>query len=358
LKRDNSEISEILDSIEMESWLDDEGLSYKKVRGSSGRQLNVKECPCCGNSNYKVYMNADSGLGNCFVCEQKMNKWSFIKAYLGKGNKETVEHIKTVALSQGWRPPKRLTAAVELSNDELKLPESIALPHGGRNLKYIENRGISSAITTYFNLRFSHRGKFDYLNDDGRPLTQDYSNRIIIPIFDLQGVLISFQGRDITGTAERKYLFPPGFSSTGTHLYNGQNAIGASRIVLGEGVFDVAALKIGLDEEVSLRDIVPVGTFGKHLSHGDEDSQVAKLMYLKDHGLKEVTFMWDGEPAAIEAAIEAGLRLHSMGFRVRIAILPKGKDPNEISSIELRRCFYEARVLNTSMAVRLRLENR
>lgn len=357
MKRDN-ELGEALDVIDMESWLDQEGLRYKTVRGSSGRQANIKECPCCGNDKFKVYMGLETGFGNCFVCEQTFNKWSFIKAYLGKGSREAFEHIKTVARNQGWRPPKRNTAAVELSADDLMLPQSIALPHGGRNLKYLENRGITSDITKYFNMRFSHRGKFDYLDDSGRPVSQDYANRIIIPIFDLAGQLISFQGRDITGTAERKYLFPPGFSSTGTHLYNGQNAIGAKRIVLGEGVFDVAALKIGLDEDVALRDVVPIGTFGKHLSHGDDGSQIAKLMLLKEHGLEEITIMWDGESAAIDAAIQTALRLHGMGFVARVVILPEGRDPNEVTASVLRQCFYEARVLNPTSAAKLRLRKR
>ncbi|UUZ75563.1 hypothetical protein LP414_27995 [Polaromonas sp. P1(28)-13] len=311
----NDELQEILETIDMESWLDQEGVRYKIVRGSSGRQANLKECPCCGNDKFKVYIGLDTGLGNCFVCEEKYNKWKFIKSYLGTNNKSAIEHIKTVAREQGWRPPKRQSMAVELSSADLSLPASIPMPHNGRNLKYLDNRGITGSIASYFDLRFSHRGKFDYLDDDGHPVTQDYSNRIIIPVFDLAGQLVSFQGRDITDTADKKYLFPPGFASTGTHLYNGHNARGARRICIGEGVFDVAAIKIALDEEMALRDIVPIGTFGKHLSQGDEDSQLAKLMLLKTQGLEEVTFLWDGEPAAIDAAIESALMLHKVGLR-------------------------------------------
>jgi DNA primase len=101
-------------------------------------------------------------------------------------------------------------------------------------------------------------------------LSKHYNRRVLIPIYDLDGKLVSFQGRDITGTAEKKYLFPPGYArATGEHLYNGHNVIGRpSDVVVGEGAFDVIAIKVAFDADPTLRDVVPVGTFGKHLSHG------------------------------------------------------------------------------------------
>lgn len=360
MRHDNTALQESLATIDIEAWMDREGVRYKKARGASGLQLNVKECPACGNSNWKVYINADTGLGNCFHgdCETKFNKWSFIKAFLGGDNRGTVAHVKAVASEQGWRPPRRKTAEVQLTRGDLKLPDSIQLPFNGRNLKYLDNRGITGDVSAYFDLRFSHRGTFDYLDDEGRPLSQDYSNRIIIPVFDLAGGLVSFQGRDITGTAEKKYLFPPGFASTGSHLYNGHNAIGVEHVVVGEGAFDVAATKIALDQDMQLRDIVPIGTFGKHLSVGDDDSQLAKFMELKARGLKQVTFMWDGEERAVDDAIDAALVLHRMGLVARVAMLPLDKDPNEVPPAVVREAFYKARVVNAATATRMKLRKK
>jgi DNA primase len=353
---ENTELQEALETIDLESWLDAEGVRYRPTRGKSGPQFNVKECPVCGNSKYKVFLNQESGLGNCFHgdCEAKFNKWRFIHATLGGTARATIEHIKHFARTQGWRP-KRVKAAAT-STGALTLPESIPLPYNGRNLKYLENRGITADIAQYFELRFSHHGKFPYLDGSGEPVEQDYANRIIIPVFDLEGQLVSFQGRDITGTADRKYLFPPGFASTGSVLFNGHNAHGAEHIVLNEGVFDVAAAKIALDGDMTLRDIVPVGTFGKHLSHGTADSQLARLLQLKEEGLGMITIMWDGEARAILDAVETGMLLRSAGFMVRIAILPDGKDPNEVAPDVVRRAFYHSTPLTPASAVRLKLE--
>ena len=338
-----NELEEALDMIDMESWLDREGIDYKVTRGSRGTQLNVKECPCCGTAKWKVYLNADTGLGNCFSgdCEAKFNKWKFIKAHLGSVNtKEVVEHVKTVAQEQGWMPRVRNTAPVR-STAELSLPDSLELPVGGRNLKYLDNRGIHAELAKYFRLRFCQVGQF--------------ASRIIIPIFDLDGTLVSFQGRDITGTAERKYLFPSGFASTGSYLYNGQNAVGAARIVIGEGAFDVMAIKAAFDDEVALREIVPVGSFGKHLSEGTASSQLAKLVALKESGLREVTFMWDGEKKATMDAVKAALEVRKLGLIVRIAFLPRDKDPNEVAPNVVREAFWKAEAVTPANAARIKM---
>jgi DNA primase len=352
----DEELQEAIDAIDIESWLDAEGVRYRHTRGARGAQLNVKECPCCGSSSYKVYLNAETGLGNCFHgdCETKFNKWKFISAQLGLAARDTIEHIKSYAREQGWRPPRKRAIAVN-NRGELVLPESIPMPHGGRNLKYLDNRNISGDIAAYFELRYSHRGHFDYLNEEGHPMRQDYASRIIIPIYDLEGELVSFQGRDITGSADKKYLFPPGFSSTGSHLYNGYNAIGVEHVVIGEGVFDVAGIKVAFDQEVTLRDTVPIGSFGKHLSHGDADSQLTKLTLLKEKGLKIVTFMWDGERQAIRDAVKAAQMVASIGISARVALLPKGKDPNEAAPEEVRNAFWKATPINNASATKLLL---
>jgi len=351
------DLQEAIETLDMESWLDREGYEYRLQHGSSGLQINVKECPCCGSSKWKVFLNAASGLGNCFAgdCGEKFNKWKFIRSALpNASNRDVVEHIKAVASEQGWRPAKRVSVAVN-HNTELRLPASVPLPYKGRNLHYLEKRNISSDIARYFNLRFCASGGFDY-ESQGRRMRQDYSNRIIIPIYDLEGDLVSFQGRDITGTAERKYLFPPGFASTGSVLYNGQNAIGAKRIVLGEGVFDVAAIKIALDEEMAVRDVVPVGTFGKHLSAEGETNQLSKLLQLRELGLEQVTFMWDGELNALSDALKAALIVRRYGLQVRLAVLPPDKDPNEVPAAVVRDAFWKAFVVTPESAIRFAIQ--
>lgn len=356
-KETDTEISEMLDAIDVETLLDAEGIRYKRTHGSSGAQVNIKECPFCGNEKWKLYANAETGLGKCFVCEEGVNKWKLLKANNPSlSNRDLVELVKRMASEMGWRARRRKAVAVNTESNELKLPASFPIPIKGRNLAYLENRNITVEIAKYFSMRFSMDGEFVYRNEAGRKCIQSYAKRIIIPVFDLQGELVSFQGRDITGTAEKKYLFPPGFSSTGKHLYNGQNAMGVEHIVIGEGVFDVAAIKIAMDGDIHTRDIVPVGSFGKHLSYGEEDSQMAKLTQLKAGGLKTITFMWDGESKAICDAVEAALMCRRQGFIARVAILPKDKDPNEVAPEVVRQAFWKAITIDPITAAQLKLK--
>lgn len=354
------DLKELLDTIDMEAWFDAEGIDYRIGRGHNGTQLNVRECPACGSSSWKVYINADSGLGNCFAgdCGVKtFNKFSFMREYIDAANThEVINYVKTVAREiGGWRAKKITPVEVELS--ELVLPESIPLPHKGKYLNYLAHRGIPPELAQFFHLRYSHTGYFEYQLCDG-PRRQDYSRRVIIPIFDLDGHLASFQGRDITGEAERKYLFPPGYASTGKLLYNAQSVRGAEQLVINEGAFDVIATKLALDEDMALRDIGVVGTFGKHLSSGDPngDDQLAMFIRLKNEGLEEVVIMWDSEIAALKDAAGAAKLLTGVGLSVRIALLPAGKDPNEVPAQAVRDAFYQALPATRSNITRMLLK--
>lgn len=353
------ELGEILDRVDIEYWLNRECVEYKVTRGSHGMQLNLKECPACGNSNWKVYINQETGLGNCFHgdCEAKFSKWSFVRASLGDRvtNKDVVEHLKAVASEQGWQPKRRETLA-RPNNGSLKLPGSHELPIKGANLKYLDQRGIDIETAKAFELRYCHDGMFIYFDADGQKRRQLYNGRIIIPVRDLNGRLVSYQGRDITGTAEKKYLFPPGFASTGAYLYNGNNAYGYTDVVMGEGAFDVMAIYQAFKGDDVLCNVAAIGSFGKHLSHGDEDSQFAQLMKLQEAGLSKLTIMWDGEAVAIRDAIEAGLMIKRCGIEVRLAILPAGKDPNEVPPEVVREVYREALILNDTNAITLKLK--
>jgi DNA primase len=342
------ELGEILDNLDMEDYLSWVGVDYKRTHGHSGAQLNLKECPRCHGSSWKVYLNAETGLGNCFhgscAGEPGFNKFTFIKHLGGFTGAETVKHIEQYARESGWRPKRIVPVATD--NGDIELPKSIELPKDGKNAKYLIDRGITPEITQYFGLRLCIKGWYKYTKDSTDTF-QAYHNRIIIPIYDLDGTLVNFQGRDITGTSDRRYQFPPGLAGTGHFLYNGQNAWGAQRIVLNEGAFDVMATKMALDEDVELRSIVPVGTFGKHLSDGD-DGQVARLMKLKRAGLSRITFMWDCD--ALSEAAKTAVALSALGFMCDIAVLP-GKDPNELPASEVRRALLMAEKVRNSFDV-------
>lgn len=352
-----SKIKELFERIAIEEYFDHMGVDYKVTHGSSGVQLNVKECPSCGNSKWKVFINAEKGLGNCFRCDENFGPYKLLNLVSGAPSKFAAErHAEDVIKEMGFRArAKRKIVSKPVREDtDVVLPASVALPYNGQNAVYLEERDIDAEHAKYFGLRYCENGVFAYKRD-GRVAFQDYKNRIIIPVYNMDGELVTFQGRDITGNAERKYLFPAGLAGTGKFLLNGHNAIGKEKVAMGEGFFDVAAIHRAFEADPSLADVGVIGSFGKHLSGGSKTDvdQLSALRKMRDAGLKEVTIMWDGEKQALKAAAtKAAPMLVGIGLKVKIAILPKGCDPAEITGDSVRFsyknavCYSKSKVLS------------
>ncbi|MCP6440493.1 DNA primase, partial [Klebsiella pneumoniae] len=50
-----SDLKELLSELDFEQWLDMEGIIYRRGGVSArGREVNIKECPVCGSTNWKV----------------------------------------------------------------------------------------------------------------------------------------------------------------------------------------------------------------------------------------------------------------------------------------------------------------
>lgn len=350
---DRAELSAALERIDVEQYLDRSGWDFNHSYGTRGLQLNLNECPACGEGGRKTYINAETGLGNCFhgSCNFKFNKFKLIQKVSGLGGADLDTHISAIASEQGWMPKKQRAV---IKQGVLKLPSKLRpIPENGRHLRYLADRGITEDSALYFQLTYCHGGWWSYTLDDEEKWIS-YDKRIIIPIADLQGEMVSFQGRDVTGTKMPKYLFPKGFAVAGSHLYNAQNfAEGmTAHLIVGEGAFDVFAIHQALLGHSSCSSMLPIGTFGMHLS-GGPDGQLAKFMSLKERGAKIVTMMWDGERKAMAAAVKAGLQLSELGFKVQIAQLPDGKDPNEVSPEVVRQAIFKATFLTRLSAVKL-----
>jgi len=351
-----SDIKELLTELDFEQWLDTEGIIYRRGGVSArGREINIKECPVCGSSGWKVYFNLTNNVGKCFAGDHpeeiQFNKLVFLKHYSGKSRRAFEEYVNNALLEQGWAPKReevKLASAVELEGP-VSLPRHYELPIEGQLPTYLVERNVTPELAKYFDLRYCVEGKHAYVdvyNDQVRG--QDFGMRILIPIYDLDGVMKTFQGRDVTGTAERRYLFPMTLPASGKFLYNGHNAVGKQTVVVSEGAFDVIGIKRALFDEPTLRDYVePIGTFGMHLSGvttQDEEDQLGAFLTLKAKGLKNVVMMWDSEKQAIRNTMAAARKLVGIGLNVKIACLGKeGIDPGDASVEEIIKAYFRAK---------------
>ena len=348
--------NEALDSLDIGWVLDEEGIDYKETWGSSGRQLNLRECPFCGNRKHKVYLNADNALGNCFAgsCSQgTFNKWQLLCQIFDLKGRDMMVKIEDMARAQGWRPVTKETT--KFDPGPLSLPLSYPVVDLPAMPKYLLDRGMDYELAEYFHLRWCEKGTFKVKDPKGNTIVQDYSKRVILPIYDIDGNLISFQGRDGTGMSDKRYLFPPMFSSTGSHFYNIDNwQEGMDSVVISEGPFDVIGVKRAFNQ-LGIKDTLPIGSFGMTLSvHNDaSEDQLNKLLLLKEQGLRNITMLWDNEPVAIARAIDAGMRLRRYGFNVRVAVLQDAKDPGDASPKQIGDALARAYVLNSALQAML-----
>jgi DNA primase len=132
-----------------EELLDHIGVDYRRTSGSRGRQFNIKECPECGRSDWKVYLAEDTGYGNCFhgSCEARFNLWTFADAHLGHPeSKEIGALFEEIAKAAGWKPkvkPQRIV--VPAFEGDLKLPMNFHLPdRNGSVGDYLAGRGVTA----------------------------------------------------------------------------------------------------------------------------------------------------------------------------------------------------------------------
>lgn len=329
---------EILNHVDMEEFLEIEGIPFKKTPGAKGTQLNIKECPVCGDTRYKVYLNANTGLGNCFAGDhpigENYNKYTFISEFTGKKGKALHDYLTHIAgdsyydeCAHSYEPQVMAKVA---------LPESVAMPNeDGWVHPYLLDRGINARQCRKFGLRYCASGIFEY-EFGGQKKLQDYSQRILIPVVDHEGNLISFQGRDITDKSKLKYMNPPGVSLTGSVVYNANACIGYESIILSEGAFDVLSVERALVEYQMQEDYAPCGLFSCDLSAKWEDKdQLTVLLYLKSKGVNQIIMMFDNQGAAIKKSWHGAEILASYGFDVRIAKVPYGEDPGSSSTKDI-----------------------
>lgn len=107
-----SELKELITELDFEQWLDTEGIVYRRGGVSTrGREVNIKECPVCGSSNWKVYFNLTSGVGKCFAGDHpeeiQFNKLVFLKHYSGKSRRQFEEYVQNALLSRGGHQRKK-----------------------------------------------------------------------------------------------------------------------------------------------------------------------------------------------------------------------------------------------------------
>lgn len=297
-------IPEILNELKIPYW--DEGKNVKKG------WHNIR-CPFCGDKSNHGGISPN-GFYKCWRCEggTLLNALSLITKF------PKFELLKILKKYNYSLP------SVEISKRAQHSLQSIP---GGKlttmHLNYLLGRDFHPfALERKYGLKGTGMV--------GRWKDRDFSYRLIIPVKDMDGNLISFLGRDITGKQELRYKNCPAELSAKPvkeTLYNIEAAKNFDTVVVCEGVFDL--WRIDLTQSVA--------TFGIELSQ----TQINLLSMFR-----KIIFAFDPEDKAQQNAKTYAQRLSGGGSDVYTLDLRRvgagfEKDLADLNHAELQTVLAE-----------------
>lgn len=308
---------------------------------------------CCPFHNEKTpsfYVYEDGY--KCFGCGVHGDAVGFVMASAGLSFMEAVELLAGEA---GLEVPKASPEAAQAEKRRLDLhavleaaaaafQRRLRLPEGAKALEYLRRRGLTEETIARFGLGWSGEGRGALAADlarqdvgvpmlveaglmregeEGRAPYDLYFNRVMFPIRDRRGRVISFGGR-ILGDGQPKYVNGPEtalFSKRRT-LYGLDLAREAARngadVLTVEGYMDVIALhQAGFAGAVA-----PLGT-------ALTEEQLGELWRLSPAPV----LCFDGDAAGQRAALrttELALPQLTPERSLRLATLPAGEDPDSL----------------------------
>jgi DNA primase len=314
----------------------------------AGRQWRA----CCPFHNEKTpSLHIWDDHYHCFGCGAHGDAISFVMQSEGASFMEAVERLAgeaglevprlSPALAEAERRRHTLAGALEMA--AVSFQRRLFLPEGRRALDYLLGRGLAQDTIRRFGLGWSgeSRGTLtaelaregigtDLLieaglmradPDTGR-IYELFFNRVMFPIRDRRGTVISFGGR-ILGDGQPKYLNGPetNLFSKRRSLYGldlARETQGKAELVVVEGYMDVIALhQAGFGAAVA-----PLGT-------ALTEDQLPELWRLSPAPV----LCFDGDAAGARAAARAAelaLPLLAPDRTLKIAALPAGEDPDTL----------------------------
>ena len=307
-------------------------------------------CPFHSEKTPSFSVVDDDGFYHCFGCGVHGDAISFLRETDGLEFMEAVERLAEMAgLAMPASTPQdpKVTAQRKAAFDILEtttqfFQAALARNDGQVAARYLRDRGLGADIISTYRLGYAPPGGLraalsakgfsdaDMLaagvirkSDRDGSLFDYFRDRVMFPIENRQGKVIAFGARAL-GDAQPKYLNSgegPTFSKK-TVLYGWVQAREGLRrklpLVVAEGYMDVIAIQ----KSGTAAAVAPLGT-------ALTEEQIALLWKLHD----EPVLCFDGDAAGQRAqmrALERILPVLEPGKSARLALLPDGKDPDDV----------------------------
>jgi DNA primase len=348
----NSFLDEIRDRVPI-STIVGRKVTFDRKKSNQGRGDFWACCPFHGEKSPSFHCEDRKGRYHCFGCGVSGDHFRFLTEQEGLSFPEAVELVAGLAgVPMPARDPEMEKREKEQASlfDVMELAvtyfeEQLQSNAGAKARAYLRERGLSAATQQQFRLGYafdSRNALKEYLagkgiakdqieacglvvHGDDIPVSYDrFRDRIMFPIPDSKGRTIAFGGRAMAKDAPAKYLNSPETElfHKGQVLFNFLKARKPAQdkgtVIAVEGYMDVIALaQAGFAHSVA-----PLGTA--------LTERQAELLWKM---AAEPVLCFDGDQAGTKAAWRAAdliLPMLKPGKTMRFALLPDGKDPDDL----------------------------
>ncbi len=325
------------------------------IVGLVGRYVELKQagrnwrglCPFHSEKTPSFNVNPDRQIFHCFGCQEGGDVIAFLMKHSGLSFPEAA---RSLAGELGIEIPEerdageagltaRLFEANEIAHSLYR--EALREPEGKLARNYLVSRGFDGKLADAYGIGYAP-ARWDAVatrlrerrvaaeigvragllldRKSGGGHYDRLRGRLVFPIQDVRGRVIGFGGRALEADQDPKYLNTPetpifqkrhGFYGFPDAL---ESIRRAGRVVICEGYFDrIAFARAGVGEALA--------TCGTALSaeHGEQLRRRTR----------EVVLVFDGDRAGQAATEKALAVLLPHGLRVRAALIPGGRDPDD-----------------------------
>lgn len=301
-------------------------------------------CPFHDDHNPSMSVSPEKGVYKCFVCGNAGNVFNFVMEYEKVSFYESVKIVAdkigvSIDISTSKKENTKKSPLYDIYNISYKFYQNnLNTVYGKDAKKYLLNRKIDEDVIKNFNIGLSlsdselcNALKAKGFKDDdivssgvavqnGNNIYDIYKNRIMFPLYDLEGNVVGFSGRIYNQKSESKYINTKETEifKKGELLYNYHIAKKEARkeknIIVVEGFMDVIRLStIGI--------VNVVASMGTAVTK----YQLNLIQKLAPN----ITLMFDGDKAG-EKATNAFIELaNGNDSNIKVVRLEDNLDPDE-----------------------------
>lgn len=338
MRVDNNTLNEIKNNLDIVDVIS----SYLPLTSKGKNYFGV--CPFHDDHSPSMSVSREKQIYTCFSCGATGNVFKFIQDY---ENLSFIEAVKKCADMAGVIVDIGQAKTVNKHQDLYDIYDlsqkfyqnNINTELGRKAREYLLNRKLDSEIIKEFGIGLSlnekdmltkllKSKKYDdktllksgLVNENNYTLNDVYRNRIMFPLYDLNGKVIGYNGRVYNGETENKYV-----NSKETDifkkrelLYNYHRAKDECRhkkqVIIMEGPMDVIrAYTVGVKNCVAA-----LGT-----AFGSEQAMLIRKLSTN------VILCFDGDQAGLKATKGAIEELKKLGITPKIVRLEDNSDPDE-----------------------------